>query len=66
MNVLLIYPKFPDTFWSFTCALEYANYIFTKSGGIRIACRNEVITGKIATDFHIRRKRPEPMTLSNV
>jgi len=23
MNVLLIYPKFPDTFWSFTCALKF-------------------------------------------
>jgi radical SAM superfamily enzyme YgiQ (UPF0313 family) len=23
MNVLLIYPKFPDTFWSFTYALKF-------------------------------------------
>ena len=23
MNVLLIYPKFPDTFWSFTYALSF-------------------------------------------
>ena len=24
MNVLLVYPKFPDTFWSFTYALGFA------------------------------------------
>jgi hypothetical protein len=23
MNILLIYPKFPDTFWSFTYALSF-------------------------------------------
>ncbi len=23
MNILLIYPKFPDTFWSFTYALKF-------------------------------------------
>ena len=50
MNVLLIYPKFPDTFWPFTYALEYANYICLKSGCIRIACRNEVLTGKNAKE----------------
>jgi hypothetical protein len=26
MNILLIYPKFPDTFWSYTYALSFIGY----------------------------------------
>ncbi len=35
MNILLIYPEFPDTFWSFQHALEFVR---KKSSRRRWAC----------------------------
>jgi hypothetical protein len=45
MNILLIYPKFPDTFWSFSYALPFIGKksAFPPLGLITVATANEIL-----------------------
>jgi hypothetical protein len=49
MNLLLIYPNFPDTFWSFTYALSFIEKKTARADALIQLIRRKVITGKNIT-----------------
>ncbi|NLE68331.1 MAG: DUF4070 domain-containing protein [Lentisphaerae bacterium] len=59
MNILLIYPKFPDTFWSFKHALEFVGKkaAFPPLGLITVAAMLPPAWNKRLVDANVRRLR---------
>jgi hypothetical protein len=57
MNVLLIYPRFPDTFWSFTYALSFIGKkaAFPPLGLITVAALLPVEWSKRLVDVNVER-----------
>jgi hypothetical protein len=55
MNILLIYPKFPDTFWSFTYALGFIGKkaAFPPLGLITVAALLPVEWSKRLVDVNV-------------
>jgi len=59
MNVLLIYPEFPDTFWSFKHALKFIrkSASLPPLGLLTVAAMLPAAWGKRLVDLNVRRLR---------
>jgi radical SAM superfamily enzyme YgiQ (UPF0313 family) len=68
MNVLLLYPEFPDTFWSFKHALKFIRKkaAFPPLGLLTVAAMLPQQWGKRLVDMNVRKLREKDLTWADI
>ena len=68
MNVLLLYPEFPDTFWSFQHALKFIRKkaAFPPLGLLTVAAMLPQEWGKRLVDVNVRELREQDLAWADV